>query len=106
MDWERVIVALTSGGVSAGAVFVLMIIMLARGQLWTNSAHNQVVKVMNDRIAELELDRDQWRASAGTERTRGDELQVRVSEEVVPLLRVTNSLLESIRAVGGEVNGS
>lgn len=104
IDWDRIITALFSGGVTASSVFMFLIIMLSRGTLLTRHGHQEVVKTKEDRIAELELDRDQWRISAENERVRGDNLQVRVSEEVVPLIRVTNNLLESIRTVGGERN--
>lgn len=105
IDWDRIITALFSGGVTASSVFMFLIIMLSRGTLLTRHSHQEVVKTKEDRIAELELDRDQWRTSSENERVRGDSLQVRVSEEVVPLLRVTNGLLESIRVVGGDRDG-
>jgi hypothetical protein len=103
-DWSQPITALFSGGITAASVLMFLIIMLSRGSLLTKSGHDQVVQSKDERIADLETDRDQWRASSKVERERGDDLQVRVSEEVVPLLRVTNGLLESIRSVGGERN--
>jgi hypothetical protein len=103
-EWSQTVTALFSGGVTAASVLMFLIVMLSRGTLITKNGHDQVVQSKDERIADLETDRDQWRASSKVERERGDDLQVRVSEEVVPLLKVTNGLLESIRSVGGERN--
>lgn len=120
MDWERIVTVLFSGGVTGASIFALMLFMLSTGRLLTAKSHENVLTAVkdshqsavdaikeshktaldscNERIEEYRLETIALREAVQTERARGDELQVRMSEEVVPLVRISNSLLKGLRA--------
>lgn len=126
-DWERLISVISTGGVTGAGLFLLLIVMLATGRLWTGTAHREVVDAMEkshqraldavhasykiavdtleNRNQELRSDNQLLGEAVKLERDRGDDLQVKVSEEVIPLITITNQLLTALRSEGGKKDG-
>jgi hypothetical protein len=92
---------LSGSGFSFGGVLVTLIVLFARGIIWTKPQ----VGNLKEELERTRVDQEYWRNAFFKQKDRADGFADRIAE-LVPLVRVTNKVIDALpNTEGNEHDG-